>query len=232
MEEESEFSSACQHVRGLAGSLGNADLLYFYARYKQATEGPCNVPKPSFYQLTEKSKWQAWTDLGDLDSDTAKFEYIERLESLEPEWKGKERKDPTSGWISVSCPVSENKVPEAEKTVWDRVKEGETKVLREILTVEDCRKKDDEGLTLLHWASDRGYTEVADLILDLDKDCLDNQDDDGQSALHYAVSCGHAAMVKLLLSRGADPQLIDSDGISPASTDADPDIKKIFSEIS
>ena len=26
--------------------------------------GRCNVEKPSFYQLTEKAKWNAWNDLG------------------------------------------------------------------------------------------------------------------------------------------------------------------------
>ena len=35
------------------------------SRYKQVTVGRCNVEKPSFYQLTEKAKWNAWNDLGD-----------------------------------------------------------------------------------------------------------------------------------------------------------------------
>ena len=40
-------------------------LLVNISRYKQATVGRCNVEKPSFYQLTEKAKWNAWNDLGD-----------------------------------------------------------------------------------------------------------------------------------------------------------------------
>ena len=47
----------------------------------KAKEGPCSTPKPSFYQLTEKSKWQAWTDLRDLPIEEAKIQYIERLVS-------------------------------------------------------------------------------------------------------------------------------------------------------
>ena len=62
---ELDFEQATKYVRGLAGSAKQEDLLYFYARYKQATVGRCNVQKPSFYQLTEKAKWNAWNDLGD-----------------------------------------------------------------------------------------------------------------------------------------------------------------------
>ena len=61
---EMDFELATKYVRGLAGSASQEDLLFFYARYKQATVGVCNVEKPSFYQLKEKSKWNAWTDLG------------------------------------------------------------------------------------------------------------------------------------------------------------------------
>jgi len=210
--------------------MSNPDLLYFYSRYKQATEGPCNVPKPSFYQLTEKSKWQAWTDLGELDKETAKSDYIERLDSLEPEWRGKEAKDPTSGWVAVSCPVSEKKIPEEDKTVWDRVKEGDTEMLKEILSAENCELKDEGGLTLLHWAADRGHIDVAKHILNASPSCIDRQDDEGQTALHYAASCGHSAMVRLLLSNGANPNHEDSDGIPPTGVDTDPETKQVFAE--
>ncbi len=75
---EEEFKAACRHVRGLAAKLGKDDLLYFYARYKQAEEGACGTAKPAFYQLTERSKWQAWTDLGQLDRGLAIQQYIDR----------------------------------------------------------------------------------------------------------------------------------------------------------
>jgi acyl-CoA-binding protein len=78
MELDSEFETACLHVRGLAARLAKEDLLYFYGRFKQAQEGPCQAAKPAFYQFTEKSKWQAWFDLGDLDREVAKQQYLER----------------------------------------------------------------------------------------------------------------------------------------------------------
>jgi len=32
-------------------------MLTFYGLYKQATEGPCQSPKPSFWDLIKKAKW-------------------------------------------------------------------------------------------------------------------------------------------------------------------------------
>ena len=94
------------------------------------------------------------------------FSYF-RLSFLEPDWRGTEVKDPTAaGWVSVSCPRSdEAELDDADKTVWDRVKEGDVPGLRtEIGKSVDLR--DEAGLTLLHWAADRGHCEVAKLLLD------------------------------------------------------------------
>ena len=80
-DTRAEFEDACKFVRGIVGKVGKDDLLYFYARFKQATEGACTAPKPSFYQLTEKSKWQAWMELGDMSGEEARVQYIERFGS-------------------------------------------------------------------------------------------------------------------------------------------------------
>jgi len=228
----SEFESACAHVRGLAGKLGNNDLLYFYARFKQAKEGACNSPKPSFYQLTEKSKWQAWKDLGTLSKEEAINQYIERLDLLEPEWRGMEVRDPTanSGWVSVSCPRSdEAELNDADKTVWDRVKEGDVSGLRTEIG-NGVSMKDEAGLTLLHWAADRGHCEVAKLLLDAEPSMLNVQDAEGQTALHYAASCGHKGLVLLLLERGADPNIADVEGETANNADTDAGVKAVFNQ--
>ena len=135
----------------------------------------CNTPKPSFYQLSEKSKWFAWTELGNLEKSVALDEYIQRLDHLEPEWRGTEAKDPTSGWVSVSCPRPEDQVEEHDKTIWDRVRDGDVQVLKKILTVESVVCRDENGMSLLHWAADRGMVEVAELILSLDNSLLNLQ---------------------------------------------------------
>ena len=108
------------------------------------------------------------------------------------------------------------------------------------------RLVDSEGLTLLHWAADRGQVlfvpqfiviltefvflkvEMAVLLLDRDPLLLDAVDGEGQTALHYAASCAHADLVTLLLERGADRTLEDGDGLTPCNSDTEPHIKKLF----
>jgi len=230
--DEELFEKATAYVRGIAGTAGSEDLLYFYARYKQATVGPCDTAKPSFYQLTAKSKWQAWKDLGDMCKEDAIMQYIDRLTELEPEWEGKEAKDPTSGWISVSCPTTTDvDVEDGDKTAFDWVKEGDTDKLFKCVKEESSvlKEKDEDGLSLLHWACDRGSVEIAGWLIEQNRDLLNAQDNDGQTPLHYACSCGHEEIVKLLIGAKADTTIRDNDGILPNNSDTEENIKKLFS---
>ncbi|KAI8928580.1 ankyrin repeat-containing domain protein [Entophlyctis helioformis] len=70
-------------------------------------------------------------------------------------------------------------------------------------------------MTLLHWAADRDYTDLARLLLDSGAQ-IDVQDDNGQTALHYAAIVESADMVRLLVGRGARPDIADHDGATPA----------------
>lgn len=237
---EMEFEEATKYVRGnLAATASSEDLLYFYSRYKQAKEGICKVPKPSFYQLSEKSKWSAWTDLGNMGQSEAMSEYVEKLCCMRSSWREEVVKDPTEGWVSVSSPMRAQE--SGDLTVWDLVKEGSlaelTGVLdtlqREVRThlaesVELAELKDEEGLTLLHWAADRGQADMAELLLSRDLALLDARDGAGQTALHYAASCGHSQVVSLLLDRGADRSLQDEDGLTACNGDTEEEIKKLF----
>jgi len=224
----SEFENACAFVRANSAELDKAELLYFYARYKVVTVGQCNVDKPAFYQLTEKSKWQAWTDLADMSPDVATSQYIERLDCLNPEWRGQESKDPTSGWVSVSCPQQEEALPDEQKTVWDWVKENNLDKLKALVTVDNIGDEDEDGMTLIHWASDRGHVNTIRLLFDIDSSVINVQDGEGQTALHYAASCGHGEVVKFLLEMGADADIADADGYLPNNSDTNADIKEIF----
>ena len=55
------FNLAASHLQTIIGSLSGDSkedvLLYLYARYKQATIGPCNVTKPSFFNPAARKKW-------------------------------------------------------------------------------------------------------------------------------------------------------------------------------
>jgi len=57
-------------------------LLRFYAYYKQATIGRNNQPKPSFWDVVNRAKWQAWENLGDMSKEDAMQEYVNELKKV------------------------------------------------------------------------------------------------------------------------------------------------------
>lgn len=58
--------------------------LEFYGLYKYATEGPCNLPKPSWLSQGAYSKYQAWNDVSRQVSskEEAQQRYIEKFVGL------------------------------------------------------------------------------------------------------------------------------------------------------
>jgi len=85
MMEEAEFELAASFAgEGNVGAVSTDVQLQLYGLFKQAKTGPCNVPKPAFYDLTAKRKWQSWTDLGSLSKSEAMEGYVKLVRSLAP----------------------------------------------------------------------------------------------------------------------------------------------------
>ncbi|CAG2227044.1 Acyl-CoA-binding domain-containing protein 6 [Mytilus edulis] len=230
------FEGASKYLRHVAGSQNGDNLLYFYARYKQATEGQCNSKKPGMFDFQGKQKWEAWKRLGDKPKEMAMLEYISHMTSLYPGWEAEmdtiDDKQPSGGssWVSVS--TMSNTDPELDnqnKTVFDWCKEGDINQMSRILQSEnnDINGLDDAGMTLLHWACDRGLSEMVECLLNK-KANIDIQDEDKQTPLHYAVSCEHPKVVQILLSHGADKSLKDSDGLSPSELETSEEIRTLL----
>jgi diazepam-binding inhibitor (GABA receptor modulating acyl-CoA-binding protein) len=78
---KAQFEKACEDVKSLT-NLDNDTLLNLYGLYKQACEGDCNVPKPSFFDLKGQAKWSAWNDNLGLDKTTAMRRYVRKVKSL------------------------------------------------------------------------------------------------------------------------------------------------------
>eukprot|EP01137_Pigoraptor_chileana_P009290 Opistho-2@57314 len=57
----------------------NEQKLKFYSAFKQATEGPCDKPKPSFWDVVAKAKWEAWKGLGNMSKNDAMQAYVDNL---------------------------------------------------------------------------------------------------------------------------------------------------------
>ncbi|CAC5402111.1 Acyl-CoA-binding domain-containing protein 6 [Mytilus coruscus] len=198
---------------------------------KKATEGQCNSKKPGMFDFQGKQKWEAWKKLGDKPRDMAMLEYISHMTSLYQGWEAEidtiddKKSSSRSSWVSVS--IMSNTDPELDnknKTVFDWCKEGDVNQLSRILQSEniDINGLDDAGMALLHWACERGLSEMVECLLNKKANI------DIQTPLHYAVSCEHPKVVQMLLSHGADKSLRDSDRLSPSELETSEEIRTLL----
>ncbi|CAK6952106.1 acyl-CoA-binding domain-containing protein 5A-like isoform X1 [Scomber scombrus] len=84
---EAKFAAAVKVIRSLPeeGPFQPSDdmMLMFYSYYKQATFGPCDMPRPSgFWDSAGKAKWDAWSSLGDMTKEEAMRNYIEDIQLI------------------------------------------------------------------------------------------------------------------------------------------------------
>ncbi|XP_076827134.1 acyl-CoA-binding domain-containing protein 5A [Brachyhypopomus gauderio] len=83
---EQRFEAAVKVIQSLPpnGSFqpSNEMMLKFYSYYKQATQGPCSIPRPGFWDPVGKVKWDAWHALGDMPKDEAMMAYVEDLKLI------------------------------------------------------------------------------------------------------------------------------------------------------
>ncbi|CAL9698204.1 unnamed protein product [Knipowitschia caucasica] len=60
----------------------NDMMLKFYKFYKQATVGPCDIPRPGFWDAVGKAKWDAWDSLGDMSKENAMAAYVNEIKLI------------------------------------------------------------------------------------------------------------------------------------------------------
>ncbi|KAH8954177.1 hypothetical protein BDL97_08G065900 [Sphagnum fallax] len=122
-----------------SSSLGLSDdtTLLLYGLYKQATVGPCNVPKPWSWNVIDLAKWTSWNQLGRMDSMEAMRLFIRTLEEEDPSWWSKaQEQDKEVVWNDPPPPVVDSEPAVQEET------ENEKLVVAVELNGED--KVDDE----------------------------------------------------------------------------------------
>ena len=78
---EKSFQTAVANLQKV-NEVENDVKLKLYALYKQATNGPCNVDKPSVFDVVAKAKYQAWKGLGEMNEEDARKNYISTVEEL------------------------------------------------------------------------------------------------------------------------------------------------------
>ena len=76
------FEAAVANSKLLTERPDNPTLLKIYALYKQASSGDNTEPKPSFSDMVNRAKWDAWSKLEGMEADEAMQSYIDLIESL------------------------------------------------------------------------------------------------------------------------------------------------------
>lgn len=227
------FNIACERVKTMVRLLTPSQLLDLYALYKQATVGPCTTPRPSWYAMEAKQKWDVWNKLGNMKKNDAMSSYIRLVEKFDSD-SSKTVDDHSNtvknSWVSVSSMANGDvKVSDDDKTIYDWVKEGNLDKVKQFIRGRDINMTDSEGMGLIHWASDRGNLDIIRfLIREMNSD-IEMRDSDGQTALHYAASCGHKDVLNFLIENGANKFAEDSDGLLPKDVAADSDIEMLLS---
>ncbi|XP_014260899.1 acyl-CoA-binding domain-containing protein 6 [Cimex lectularius] len=207
-----KFNTAADFLPSLVPSLKPEKLLQFYGLYKQSTVGKCNTTKPNWYALEAKQKWNAWNSLGNMSQEDAMKNYISLMTEIAPDWES--TKHAPSSWVSVSrMRDSDSDLDDSDKDVFDYVKEGCIEKVR-MMDSKEINMLDEDGIGLIHWAADRGNSEMVKCLLELGAD-IDLRDSTGQTALHYACACGHKDVVNLLLKRNADVNITCKEGFLP-----------------
>ncbi|XP_028449523.1 acyl-CoA-binding domain-containing protein 5-B isoform X4 [Perca flavescens] len=84
---EAKFVAAVKVIRSLPeeGPFQPSDdmMLLFYSYYKQATVGPCNIPRPNgFWDTHGKAKWDSWSSLGNMTKEQAMKNYVEDIQLI------------------------------------------------------------------------------------------------------------------------------------------------------
>ncbi|TPX34036.1 hypothetical protein SmJEL517_g03189 [Synchytrium microbalum] len=245
-ELEETFQRAAEAVKSVK-NLPNSKLLDLYGLYKLATVGACNVSRPGMLDFAGRAKWDAWNSLGDLGRHEAMQQYIELVESISS-WKRDDQEakpeshqnsehdvytsQPGDGGLSMSVSIMEREqdifVKDEDKTVFQFAEEGNiTQILDRINSGKvDVNDVDEQGATLLHWASDRGHIDLVTNLLDVGA-IIESEDQDAATALHYAVLADREDVIKILVSRGASITHQDIDDQSPYDVASEP-IQKIM----
>lgn len=226
---EESFNKAAEHLKSLVDKLDKQSLLFFYAHFKQATIGKCNTKKPGIFDVQGRKKWDAWSKLGDMSKDEAMTKYVEEMDKTDENWRDSKS---SKGGLGVGVSTmyrNEGDICESDKTVFDWCKEGNVEKVEMTLTSSNVHldELDDSGLALIHWACDRGFIEMVDLLERLGAN-INLQDADGQTPLHYAASCDHSMLVQKLLQFGADISLKDSDDQLPQDTTSNSQILQLL----
>ncbi|NWX49025.1 ECI2 isomerase, partial [Steatornis caripensis] len=151
---QKDFEKAQEEVKLLKRDPGNETKLKLYALFKQATEGPCNSPKPGMLDFVKKAKWDAWNSLGNLSQDNARQKYTELVSSLVSAESASQKKDVPpeesrhNGYETILV-TTKNNITKIMFNRPDRKNAINHKMYREIIKALEEAGKDDSTIAVL-----------------------------------------------------------------------------------
>lgn len=77
-----EFTDSAEQIKNCGKNFDDDTLLKLYGYYKQANKGDCDIECPSFWQVKEKAKWEAWNQHKGMTSEHAMKRYIKLVSKL------------------------------------------------------------------------------------------------------------------------------------------------------
>ncbi|EJW84986.1 hypothetical protein WUBG_04104 [Wuchereria bancrofti] len=235
-----EFASACTYlpIAISEGLISREDQLYFYARYKLATYGKADPSRrPRIYDIANREKFDAWLALSNMSTAEAMRQYVSRLVELNLGWDASQTYRIRYGvrpstMVDAESTETESSGMSLEQIEWfAALDEGSVEKLKDLLVgnLGLLEERNENQLTALHWASDRGKLELVEFLVDAGAD-VNIQDYGGQTPLHYAVSCSHRSVTDFLLKNGADPAVADFEGNCPLDIVSDAVIRRMLED--
>lgn len=206
-----EFISACATAKKL--NLPQENTLQLYGLYKQSTIGDVNIPCPP--DLIDKMKWEAWQSFRGFPNQSAANVYVYLVN---------ESADTSSKTTNSTFGQSVSTLQGLTDEIGDDFKEdeallaaaatGDDDKLLSILVSGgsvDVNRQDDEGMTALHYASDRGHLYLVKTLLQYGAN-INIRCNEGNTPLMYAIICEHEELVRYLLGEGAGLWVLNKDG--------------------
>ncbi|GAB0097259.1 Acyl-CoA-binding domain-containing protein 6 [Sergentomyia squamirostris] len=229
------FTAATKYVGGNVEKFEEGKLLELYGFYKQATVGDCEGSRPGIFQLSKRAKWDAWNKVRKTSKQKAMEKYVEIVQKSSPDIHFSQSTSSAFGsksWVSVSTHrPDEADIDDENKTIFDHVQDKNfPKFIDSLDSCSDVNTLDDNGLSVLHWAADRGQDEMLRVMLKRPEVNVNVLDEDGQTPLHYAAFCGHPRCAQILLDAGADETIKDSSGQTCYDVACDEGIKALLTK--
>ena len=225
-----EFEAAASYF-GKNPDRFTADVqLELYSLFKQSTEGdaPLNIMEgTTFLDAKRRAMNEAWILKRGMSRVVAQEAYLSLIESRCPKWKSggcveREVDGDRSGWAVGSVPVNALGTGDSDASVIGQLcelaAEGDLIGIEEVVGKDPSLvlSSDKDGMTCLHWASDRGHSEMVRFLVEKGS-AVNAQDHCGNTALHIAVMAGQKEVVRLLLDAKADITLMNAEGETSAA---------------